>query len=67
MKVPKNIIDRWDVYRSHGDLSEIARIAGVNVMTVHRVFTHGRITPDLFEIMAQFYAEREELLRQYQD
>lgn len=70
MILPKKLIDKWRLLRSPGDADKIKAIAASKGFEysdelVNRVLRSGKCNDELFKIMAEFYKEKGELLKEY--
>jgi AcrR family transcriptional regulator len=66
MTIPKSIIEKWNGLSYKGDATKIAERAEVHYNTVYNAFKDGKCSPELFEVIAEFYAERADLINQYE-
>lgn len=67
MKIPEELMKRWQDLRTYGDNKKIAESTGdkINEMAVSRAFTSGECPDDTFQAIADFYKEKEKLVNQY--
>lgn len=65
MKIPKELIKKWEVLRSDLDTERIAEAAGVHKQTVRNAFNTGKCSDEVFKAMADFYSGKEVLINQY--
>jgi hypothetical protein len=66
MKVPEELLKKWNDLRSHGDGKAISeQNADITEMSVSRAFTTGECSDETFEAIANFYKEKEEKVNQY--
>lgn len=66
MTIPKKILEKWDSLYYKGDADKIAKESGCHVNTVYNALREGKCSPDTFQAIANFYAEREDLINQYE-
>lgn len=67
MNVPKEILIKWDLLKSQGDAVKISEVSGLHPETIRRAMRSGEASDEVFEAIASFYAEREDLINQYID
>jgi len=67
MTIPKEIISKWEIMKSQGDAVKISDRSGIGAETIRRAMRSGEATDEVFEAIAMFYAEREDLINQYID
>lgn len=65
MKIPEELLNKWKSLRSHGDNTRIAEKKNVTVVDVSRAFTFGECSDDTFKAIAEFYKEKEEIVKEY--
>lgn len=69
MEIPKELLDKWKLLRSHGDTEKIAsgmaEAVRVSDETIRRAFQTGQCNEDVFKAIASFYEERAEIIKQY--
>lgn len=66
MVIPKKLIDKWQVLRSPGDSEKMAdRLEGSAAETFNRAFREGKCRDEVFKVMADFYNEKAEFIKQY--
>lgn len=67
MIIPDKIINKWQVLRTPGDSAKMAEIMGNDGYPeiFNRAFREGRCNDDVFKIMADFYEEKANLIKQY--
>jgi hypothetical protein len=70
MTIPSTILDKWRTLRSHGDAQKIleaADAAGVQVSidTVYRALSSGKCSPELLQVIGDFFKEKENMLYEY--
>lgn len=67
MKIPDELMQRWQDLKTYGDGKKIADANSdtVNEMDVSRAFNKGECTDTVFEAMAKFYKEKEVMIKQY--
>ena len=64
MEIPKKIIDKWRLLRTHGDAKKIAEAANVSRVTIQNVYTSGETNDEVFKAMSDFYQKRIELIKE---
>lgn len=65
MQIPEELLNKWKSLRSHGDNTKIAEQKGVTIVDVSRAFTYGECSDDTFKAIADFYKEKEEVVKEY--
>lgn len=66
MEIPKKLMSKWNVLRSAGDSEKMAaRLEGSAAETFNRAFREGKCRDEVFKIMADFYEEKTELIKEY--
>lgn len=65
MKIPEELLDKWKSLRSHGDNTKIAEQGNASVVDVSRAFTYGECSDDTFKAIADFYKEKDEVVKEY--
>lgn len=66
MTIHKKILAKWEVLRSPGDSYELSqRLPGSAPETFNRAFRLGKCRDEVFKVMADFYDEKSELIKQY--
>lgn len=66
MTIPKKLLTKWTVLRSPGDSNELAaKLPGSAAETFNRAFRLGKCRDDVFEVMAAFYEDKANKIRQY--
>lgn len=58
MIVQKNIMDKWNAYRAHGDVQKIHEISGLSSTTISNALNSGEMTKETFDAINDFYIER---------
>lgn len=66
MILPKELIEKWQVLRSPGDTSKMAeKLDGTDKEIFNRAFREGKCNDDVFQVMAEFYKQKEEKIKEY--
>ena len=65
MNIPNKLLDKWQALRSESDTQKIAEAADVSGQSVRNAFKDGKCSDELFEAMAEYYREKESLIKQY--
>ena len=65
MTIPKELLNKWDQLKTHGDIELLSEKAGVTRPTVMRVFKTGKASDELFLIIAEFYSDKEQRFANY--
>ncbi len=66
MNIPEDLMEKWKVLRSPGDTSKMAeKMEGGYTEIFNRAFREGKCNDDVFKIMAEFYDEKTELIKEY--
>jgi len=75
MKIEKKLLSEWKKLRSEGDLTAIAaiarqqggKLATTGASTVSDAFKNGQCSPQLFEVISNFYSSRKQLVQKASD
>jgi hypothetical protein len=70
MKIEKKLLNEWKKLRSEGDLTAIAaearqtggKLATTGASTVSDAFKNGKCSPELFEVISNFYSNRKQMV-----
>jgi len=67
MEIPIQILDSWKKLRSHGDGKKIvkANSGKIGEIDITRAFKNGKCSDDVFEIIGNFYKEKEQRVEKY--
>lgn len=66
MEIPTKIFNKWQVLRSPGDTDKMSDLLpGSSPETFNRAFRMKKCRDDVFQVMAKFYEEKSELIKQY--
>lgn len=66
MNIPAKLIVKWKVLRSPGDAEKMAaKLPGSAAETFNRAFREGKCRDEVFQIMAEYYENKAELIKQY--
>lgn len=65
MVIPEKIIKKWEALRSPGDTAKMADKVDGAAETFNRAFRLGRCSDDVFKVMADFYEEKLNLIKEY--
>lgn len=65
MTIPNEILSKWALMKSQGDAVKIAENSGISAETIRRALRSGQASNEVFEAIAEFYAEREDMINQY--
>lgn len=65
MTIPEKLITKWKVLRSPGDSNKMAQDSSLSEETFNRAFREGKCSDEVFKIMAAFYKEKGELIKEY--
>jgi hypothetical protein len=66
MVIPDNLLKKWSVLRSPGDTSRMSEtLEGTDKETFNRAFREGRCRDEVFKVMADFYEEKANLIKEY--
>lgn len=67
MTIPDKLLKKWELLRSPGDSGKIVeRLGGTAVEeTINRAFREGKCRDEVFEVMAAFYEEKGNIVKQY--
>lgn len=66
MIIPKKLLDKWKALRSHGDAQKLAEILpDTSDETFNRAIREGKCNDDVFAVMAEFYEQKANLVKEY--
>lgn len=66
MIIEQQLLEKWSRLRSPEDTSKMSeRMEGGYPALFSRVFRDGKCSDEVFKIMADFYEEKAELIKQY--
>lgn len=66
MKIAKELLKKWEALRSPEDTSKLAeKIEGGYPEIFARAFRLGKCNDEVFKIMAEYYEEKANLIKQY--
>lgn len=66
MEIPEKLKNKWLALRSPGDAEKLAdKLPGSAAETFNRAFRTGKCRDEVFQIMATYYNEKAELVKQY--
>ena len=65
MKINVIVLQKWTELRSENDTQRIAEIAEVTPQTIRNAFNEGKCSDEVFEAMANYYKEKDELIKSY--
>lgn len=66
MIIPEKLIKKWEVLRTPGDSDKMAdKLEGSAAETFNRAFRLGRCNDNVFKVMADFYEEKAQLIKDY--
>lgn len=66
MEIPKELIEKWKVLRSPGDSEKMSgRLLGSAPETFNRAFRENKCRDEVFKIMAEFYEEKANMIKEY--
>lgn len=66
MILPKELMEKWQVLRSPGDPAKMAeKLPGTAAETFNRAFREGKCNDDVFKVMAEFYEDKANLIKEY--
>lgn len=66
MIIPDKIIKKWEVLRTQGDAAKMAeRMEKGYPEIFNRAFKQKKCNDDVFKIMADFYEEKANLIKEY--
>lgn len=65
MVIPEKLIKKWEVLRSPSDAAKLAgKMEGGYSELFTRAFREGKCNDEVFKVMADFYNEKAELVKQ---
>lgn len=67
MKIPTELLEKWQVLRSAGDSQKIIDTMETKVSdsTISNAFKTGQCSDELFEAMAEYYQGKKERISKY--
>lgn len=66
MQIPDELLKKWNVLRSPGDSERMSeKLEGSAGETFNRAFREGKCRDEVFKIMAEFYEEKAEMIKEY--
>lgn len=65
MKIPVELMDKWSLLHSWGDQDKLADKTGLTTVTIRKILKGGECSDEQFELIAEFYKEKEDLINQY--
>jgi hypothetical protein len=65
MTIPNELLGKWEVLRSAGDMTEIAERADVSTVTISKAFSTAKCSDEVFKVIAEFYQDKEEMISSY--
>lgn len=66
MIIPERLKKKWEVLRTPGDADKLTeRLDGSAAETFNRAFRLGRCRDEVFKVMADFYEEKANLVKEY--
>lgn len=66
MIIPGKLMKKWEALRTPGDAEKMAeRLDGSAGETFNRAFRQGKCRDEVFKVMATFYEEKVNLIKEY--
>lgn len=66
MEIPQKLLKKWEALRTPGDAAKMAeRLDGSAAETFNRAFREGKCRDEVFQVMADFYEEKVNLIKEY--
>lgn len=66
MEIPSKLKAKWKTLRTHGDAQKLAELLpGTSDETFNRAIREGKCNDDVFAVMAKFFEDKAELVKQY--
>jgi len=66
MEIPGKLLKKWEALRSPGDGEKMAeKLNGSAAETFNRAFREGKCRDEVFKVMAAFYEEKANLIKEY--
>lgn len=66
MEIPEKLLKKWKALRSPGDAVKMAeKLQGSAAETFNRAFRDGKCRDEVFKVLADFYEERLNLIKEY--
>jgi hypothetical protein len=66
MEIPEKLRKKWEALRSPGDGEKMAEnLPNAAAETFNRAFREGKCRDEVFKVMADFYEEKANLIKEY--
>lgn len=65
MRIPDELLKKWNDLRSHGDGKKIAESSGLTEKEISAAFNSQECTDHVFEAIATFFKAKEEKVKEY--
>ncbi len=66
MVIPEKLMSKWELLRTAGDTSKMAeKMKEGYAELFNRAFREGKCNDDVFKVMADFYEEKANLIKEY--
>lgn len=66
MEIPEKLRKKWEALKSPGDGDKMAeKLEGSAAETFNRAFREGKCRDEVFKVMADFYEEKVNLIKEY--
>lgn len=65
MKIEKSILEKWGHLRSEDDTKKLADLTGKHPETIRKILRKGECSDEDFEVIAEFYDEKVDLMNRY--
>lgn len=66
MEIPEKLLKKWKTLRSAGDAEKMSeKLEKSAAETFNRAFREGKCRDEVFQVMAEFYEEKAELIKTY--
>ena len=62
MKIPKEVLNKWEGLKDRGDIPELEKLTGKSQPVISKAF-QGTCTAEVFKVIADFYNEREKMVK----
>lgn len=65
MTIPEELLQKWENLKSEGDNGKLSDLLGRTPQTVLNIFKSGSCSDEQFKTIADFYKEKEDLIKEY--
>lgn len=66
MNIPKELVKKWRLIRSHGDADKMTKkLPGSYPELFNRALRGGKCSDEVFKVLAEFYDKKETMIKEY--